>query len=198
MAPASLSQLKTIVLRSADLPSSWKAAAHTPDPSESANNAAMVACVGTRNTESDQVATANSDDFANQSASISSSATSYKSQSDLDSNTAMLRSSKLGPCFEQMMNKQLKASLQAGSSIESTSIKITPGSAGGPSNVIATGTGTIKIKVSGQAVPVYLTVAFIKGPLIVAEVDGENIGSPVPASVVNSAVNSVATRAAQG
>jgi hypothetical protein len=41
-------------------------------------------------------------------------------------------------------------------------------------------------------------VAFITGPLIEAEVDAENVGTPVPASVVNRLVATVATRAAKG
>src|SRR5262249_15764562 len=164
--PASLSQLEKIVLQSADLPSSWKRAPYQPDPNDSANNAALVKCVGARNTDSDKVAEAHSGDFALGDARISSSASSYRSQSDLDADIAMLHSPKLSPCFEQMVKKQLAASLPAGGTIESASIKITPGSAGGPANVVATGTGTIKVQVNGQHVPVYLTVAFITGPLI--------------------------------
>jgi hypothetical protein len=196
--PASLSQLKKIVLQPADLPSGWKGAPFQPDPNESANNAAFVKCVGARNTESDKVAEAHSDDFALGDAGISSSAASYRSQSDLDTDVRTLHSPKLSPCFEQMMKKQLRASLPAGSTIESASIKITPGSAGGPANVVATGTGTIKVRVNGQHVRVYLTVAFITGPLIEAEVDTENVGTPLPAPVVNPLVATVATRAAKG
>ena len=196
--PASLAQLKTLVLQSADLPSGWKGTPHQPDQNEAADNAAMAQCIVARNTDGDKFADANSDDFANGNATISSSATSYKSQSDLDSDIQMLHSSKLSGCFEQMIKKQLASSLPAGSTIESTSISITPGSGGGPSNVVATGTGTIKVKASGQEVAVYLTVAFITGPLIEAEVDAQNVGSPVPASVVNPLVSAVATRAAQG
>ncbi|HEY7263147.1 MAG TPA: hypothetical protein VH589_16875 [Trebonia sp.] len=196
--PASLAHLKTIVLQSADLPSGWKGTPHQPDQNEAADNAAMAQCIGARNTDGDKFADANSDDFASGNASISSSATSYKSQTDLTSDVQMLHSSKLSSCFEQMIKKQLASSLPAGSTIESASINITPGSGGGPSNVVATGTGTIKVKVSGQEVSVYLTVAFITGPLIEAEVDAQNVGSPVPSSVVNPLVSTVATRAAQG
>ena len=195
--PASLSQLKKIVLQPADLPSGWKGAPYQPDPNDSANNAALTKCVGARNTDSDKVAEAHSDDFALGDASISSSAASYPSQSDLDADVTMLHSPKLSPCFEQMMKKQLAASLPAGGTIESASIKITPGSAGGPANVVAMGIGTIKVRVNGQQVPVYLTVAFITGPLTEAEVDAENVGTPVPASVVNPLVATVATRAAK-
>jgi hypothetical protein len=52
--------------------------------------------------------------------------------------------------------------------------------------------------VNGQQVRVYLTVAFITGPLIEAEVDAENVGTPVPATVVNPLVATVATRAPKG
>jgi hypothetical protein len=196
--PASLSQLKKIVLLPADLPSGWKGAPYQPDPNDSANNAALMKCVGARDTDSDKVAEAHSDGFALGDASISSSATSYRSQSDLNADVTTLHSPKLSSCFGQMMKKQLAASLPAGSTTESASIRITPGSAGGPANVVATGTGTIKVQVNGQQVPVYLTVAFITGPLIEAEVDAENVGSHVPATLVKSLVATVASRAAQG
>ena len=185
-------------MQPADLPSGWKGAPYQPGPNDSANNAAFVACVGVRNTESDKVAEAHSDNFAQGNASISSSATSYRLQSDLDADVAVLHSPKLSPCFEQLMKKQLAAALPAGGTVESASVKITPGSAGGPANVVGTGTGTIKVQVSGQQIPVYLTVAFIAGPLIQAEVDTENVGTPVPASVVNPLVAAVATRAVKG
>jgi hypothetical protein len=196
--PASLSQLKKIVLQRADVPSSWKAAPYQPDPNDSANNAALMRCVGARDTDSDKVAEANSDSFNLGNASISSSATSYRSQSDLVSDVATLHSPKLSACFGQMMKKELAASLPAGATTKSASIKITPGSAGGPANIVATGAGTIEIQLNGQQVQAYLTVAFITGPLIEAEVDAENVGSPVPASVVKPLVAAVATRAAKG
>jgi hypothetical protein len=196
--PASLSQLKKIVLQRGDVPSSWKAAPYQPDPNDAANNAALMRCVGARDTDSDKVAEANSDNFNLGNASIASSATSYRSQSDLVSDVATLHSPKLSACFGQMMKKELAASLPKGATTKSASIKITPGSAGGPSNVVATGTGTIEIQLNGQQVQAYLTVAFITGPLIEAEVDAENVGSPVPASVVKPLVAAVANRAAKG
>jgi hypothetical protein len=196
--PAPLSQLKKIVLQPADVPPGWKGTPYQADPSDAVYQADMVKCVGGRNTDSDIVADANSDDFALGDATVSSSATSYRSQSDLDADLAIAHSPKLSPCYDQLAKKQLATSLPAGATIESASIKITPGSAGGPANVIATGTGTIQVRVNGQQAVVYLTVAFITGPLIEAEVDTENLGTPVPASVVASLVAAVATRAAKG
>ena len=196
--PASLSQLKKIVLQPADLPSGWKGSPYQPDPNSAAENAALTKCVGVRDTDSDKVAEADSDSFALDAASINSSASSYRSQSDLNTDIAALRSPKISPCFGQMMKTQLASALPAGSTVQSASIKITPGSAGGPANVVATGTGIVKVQVSGQQVPVYLTVAFITGPLIEAELDTENTDSPVPASVVSPLVATMAARAAKG
>lgn len=199
--PASLSQLKKIVLQPADLPSGWKGTPYKPGPSDSANSSAnsnaLVKCVGARDTSSDGVAEAHSDDFALGNATISSSASSYRSQSDVNADVAAMRSPKASYCFEQALKKQLAASLPASATIESASVKITPGSAGGPANIVATGTGTIDVQGNGQQVFVYLTVAFITGPLIEAEVDTANVGTPVPASVVHRLVATMATRAAK-
>jgi hypothetical protein len=197
-APASLAQLKKIVLQPADLPPGWKGTPHQPDPSDAAYQAALMKCVGARNTDGDTVAVADSEDFALGDASIASSADSYRSQSDVDTDTATLHSPNYAPCDEQLGKKQLATSLPAGATIESASIKITPGSAGGPANVVGTETGTVKVSVNGQQVPVYLTLTYITGPLIEAEVDAENVGAPVPPSVVNALVATVATRAAKG
>jgi hypothetical protein len=193
-----LSQLQKIVLRPADLPTTWKGTPYQADPSDAANEAALVKCVGARNTASDKAAEAHSQDFALGQASISSSASSYRSQGDVDADVTMLASPKLSACYEQLLKGELAKTLPAGATIESATVKITPGSAGGPTNVVATGIGTIKVKVNGQQVAVYTTVAFITGPLIEAEVDAENVGTPVPASLVQSLVATVANRAAKG
>lgn len=197
-APVSLAQLKKIVLRSADLPAGWKGTPYQADPSDAATQAALVKCVGTRNTERDKVAEAHSEDFTLGDASVSSSASNYRSQSDLDVDIAIVNSPKISRCYDQLVRKQLATSLPAGTKIVSESLKITSGSAGAPANVIATGAGTITVSVNGQHVAVYVTVAFITGPLIEAEVDTENVGTPVPASVVQSLVATVANRAAKG
>jgi hypothetical protein len=188
-----------MVLQPADLPSGWKGTPYQADPNEAANDAAFTKCIGVRDTDSDKVANANSDDFDSGNATISSSATSYRSQSDLANDVAALHSSKFSPCFGQMMKKELATSLPAGGEVESVSIKITPASAGTPSDVVAIGTGVLKVKASGQQLSVYLTAAFITGPsMIESEVDAENVGTPVPASVVNPLVTTVANRVAQG
>jgi hypothetical protein len=193
--PATAAQLKKIVLQASDLPQGWKGTPHKADPSDAAAQAQVVACAGGRNTDSDKVADTDSEDFALDQATISSSATSYRSQSDIAADTALLHNPKLSTCYTQLVKKELGAALPGGATIESASIKITPGSAGGPANIVATGSGTIKVNVNGQQVPVYLNVAFITGPLIEAELDAENIGAPVPPALFRSLVAAMAARA---
>ena len=82
-----------------------------------------------------------------------------------------------------------------GSTLNSMSFLVTQGSSGGPSNVVATGAGKIDVTVSGQVIDVYINVAFITGPSLEAEVDFENVGSPVPASIQAPLIAKVAARA---
>ena len=105
---------------------------------------------------------------------------------------------KFARCYTQLVKKQIVTSLPAGATTASASIKIRLGSEGGPANVVGTETDTVEVSANGKQVPVYVTAAYITGPLIEAEVDTENVGSPVPASVVNALVATVATRAAKG
>ena len=196
--PASQAQLQKIVLQPGDLPAGWKGTPYKPDPTAAAYDAALARCVGARNTDPDKIAEAHSEDFDLGDASISSSASSYPSQSDLDVDIAILNSPKISACYSHLFSKLLTASLPAGAKVDSTSIKITPGAAGGPANVVATGKGLIRVSANGQRLAFYVTVAFITGPLIEAEVDTFNVRAPLPASVVKSLVATVANRAAEG
>ena len=197
--PATLSQLKQIVLRPADLPPGWKGTPHQADSSASADDATLYKCLGARDIDGDKVAEADSEDFARGNATISSSASSYRSQSDMDVIVAMIHNPKVSQCLGQALTKEIATSLPAGATVQSASIKITPGSAGGPANVIATGTGTIKVEASGQELTFDMTEAIITGPLIEAEVDTVNVGAtPVPESVVKPLAATMATRASKG
>jgi len=106
--PASQSELAKIVLQPSDLPAGWTSTPYQADPNEAAELAALMRCLGLPNTASDKVAEANSDDFHLGDASVSSSASSYRSQSAVDSNVAALHSSKFSSCLAQQL-KQLIA-----------------------------------------------------------------------------------------
>jgi hypothetical protein len=78
--------------------------------------------------------------------------------------------------------------------VDALTLNITPGSGGGPSDVVATAQVTVTATVSGQQATVYITATFIAHDRVGAEVDGENVGSPVDASVLQKAVAAVAQR----
>ena len=193
--PATVAELRKIVLQATDLPG-WKPSPAEPDSSSSSDQAQLMACVGAKNTDADQVATTDSDDFGLGDATISSSASSYKSQSDLASDLALLKNPQLVPCVNRQVQKDLASSLPEGASVGTVSVKFTRGSGGGPANVAGSGSAAVPVTVNGQQVTVYIDFVYVTGPLIEAEVDAENVGAPVPAAVLHAAVKAVATRAA--
>ena len=117
-----------MVMRETDFPIGWQGTPYKADPGAAADSAALVRCVGTRN------------------ATVSSSAFSFRSQRDVDSDVAMQRSAKL-PRRQSAM---------------------------------------------------FVTIAFITGPLIEAEVDTVGSPQPVPEALVTSLVTMVAARATMG
>jgi hypothetical protein len=195
--PATLAQLEKIVLGAADFPTAWKGTAHQATASDAAWRASFVRCLKVRDTYGDKVSEAFSQDFTLGDALVLSNATRYRSQSDIDTDVAAIHGPKFAPCIDQLMKNQAAQSQPPGTPIVAT-FKITPGSGGGPANVVGTGTGTIKSSVNGNQVVYYLSFAYITGPLIEAEVDTTNVGAPVPAPEVRSLVAAVATRAVKG
>jgi len=195
--PAPKSLLTQIVVQSSELPG-WTATPYQDNPSGDQGQAELLRCAGARNTDSDKVADVNSSDFSLDQATISSDATSYHSQASVDSDTALLRSPKFASCYQSQAKQQIGASLPAGTTIRSAKVTITPGAGSGPSNVAGTATAVITVAAAGKSLTVYVDVAFITGPLIEAEVDAENVGSPVPAALRAKLVQAVAARAARG
>jgi hypothetical protein len=196
--PSTTAALTAIVLQTADVPSGWTGTPNTPDPGEAATQAALVACVGGKDVFADQIAEVHSDDFNLSTASLSSQASKFRSQADVDADVSILNSPKISNCYEVLLRKELATGLPAGATLGAVTVHITPGQGGGPSNIAGTGTGTIAFSANGASSVVYVAVAFITGPLIEAEVDAENVGVPVPAAVFTQAVTTVAGRAAKG
>jgi hypothetical protein len=174
------------------------------DPNAGGGAADLANCVAGRSTNShavvsaDKPVRADSPDFVLADAKFSSSATGYRSSSDFDSHVAMLRNPKLPACLRQEFVKQFGTSLPLGAKIELATLNVTPGSGGGPANVVATCAIAIKVSMNGQEAAGYMSIAFMTGPLIEAEVEAFNLGTPIPASVVKGLVAHVATRAAEG
>lgn len=186
-------QLKSYLLTDSDLPSGWTGTPHQTDPSDAATQAAFESCLGGNSTQ-DQVAEADSSDYAMGEAQISSSATSYKSADDVKNDVAALTGPKVNSCFQDQVNTTLKKSLPAGATIDNSTITITPGSNGGPQNVVATGKGTITVTVQGQQTTVNLLVGFITGNQVEAEVDYVNPGGTTDADLFTKLLNTVASR----
>ena len=191
-------QLKAMVLRETDFPVGWQGTPYQADPGAAADSAALVRCVGTRNTDGNVFAQAHSPSFALGNATVSASAFSFRSQRDVDSDVAMQHSAKLPRCYEQLLKKKVAGSLPAGVVFESASVKITHGSAGDPANVVGTLKGTIGIRANGRQSAMFVTIAFITGPLIEAEVDTVSGPKPLPEALVKSLVAMVAARATMG
>jgi hypothetical protein len=63
--------LRVITLQRSDLPPGWTATAYQPDPSNAVYQAALVRCVGGRDTSADRVAEAHSPDYSQRNATIS-------------------------------------------------------------------------------------------------------------------------------
>lgn len=190
--------LKKLVLQPTDLPAGWKGTPPEADSGSDSADQAMGKCVGGRDTDKDMVAEADSDDFAMGPNTISSSTSSYKSKDDIDSDVQMLHSPRLEPCLVQLVKTGIASSLPAGAKVESASMKITPGAGGGPSNVVASGAGQVKVSANGQQTTVYLNIVFITGPLIEADLDIETVGAPLPAAMLKTLVATVANRTAKG
>jgi hypothetical protein len=206
--PASAAQLAKIVLQPADFPSGPAGWAHTPykpDPAGPATGftgAEFAKCAGVPNSYTEQVAEAHSGDFDKGidqgDATISSDAYSFRSQSAVDVDTAALHRAKAGPCYEREERQALAGGAPPGGTVELVSFKLTPGSAGGPANVVATAVSTFKITSSGgTVVEGSVSIAFITGPLIELAVTTAIFEAPIPASLVDSLVAAVASRAAQ-
>jgi hypothetical protein len=193
--PASQPQLQKIVLQPADLPAGWKGTPSQDNPSaDAARDVALYQCLGVPNYRTPtRVDEAFSDDFTRGDAYIYSSASSYRSQSEVEADVAAVLSPKFSPCIAKLIRQQAANHAVA---VKSVSVKVTPGSAGGPANVAATGVATFKTNEGGKQTVHYSTVAYIIGPFIEAEVDSESIGAPVPASLMEPLVATVANRAA--
>lgn len=197
-APPAADRLQAVLVQQADVPAGWTGEAYTPDPSDAQQQAAFLQCAGGRDTSPDQVSEQHSPDFSAESgAGVSSQATSYKTQQDVDDDVALLTGPKASTCFQDQAKSALSgASLPPGATLSNASIAITPGAAGGPANVVATGTGRLLLSISGQKMPLYLGVSFITARMTEVEVDFFSLGSPVDPALMSSVTRTVATRAA--
>lgn len=194
--PPSANKLAGRVLQAADLPAGWVGQPQAGEADGTATAAAMLTCVGAPNTVPTKPTDALVQKYTQGNASISSQVSTYGAQSDIDADLAALNHPKASACYEKAFRKELAASLPAGASIDAAPITITPGSNGGPFNVVSTGEGVISVDSNGRKVTIYLNIAFVSGPQIEGEIDFTSVGSPVPAETQKALVAIFAQRAA--
>lgn len=189
--------LKRIPLRRADLPNGW--VGHKPkpdDPNGDAFDKRFATCVGAVG-GSGAINSVDGPDFDNGPAEISSSATRYASQHDVDHDVAILTSPRAEACMNTVLRAVLKKSMPAGAEVGAVEISITSGSNGGPDNVVATASGVITISEAGQSIQLFIDLAFITGSRTEADVDFFDVGAPVDPGLQQHLIRVVAERAAR-
>ena len=186
------------MLQATDLPVGWTS--EPPDQSDSANDpeqAALVRCVGGTDTSAHEVANVDSNSYLSGTSSIRSSASRYRSKSDIAADVALLRRPQIAPCFRALLKHDLTKNPPPGTKIGTVAVQVTPGAGGGPGNVAATLLATITFTASGRTVTLFQNSAFITGPLVEAEVDFSALGKPVPQALRTRLIAAVAGRAAR-
>jgi hypothetical protein len=184
------------VLKASDLPAGWKGTPSSSDNSTDPTQVKLEQCLGVANHDAQQVATVDSDDFANADATISSSAKSYRTADVVTTDKNALLSGKAESCFRQVLPDALASSLPAGAKVGTIELHLTPRAATDPENLVATISASIPVTVSGQSITAYVSTAYIVGPQVEAQVDFENVGAPVPAGLQAQLVKTVADRVA--
>jgi hypothetical protein len=194
--PLTTAQLTAVVLKPGDLPATWKATAHdaSSDTTDDKDQSAFASCVGGKNTVPDKVHTVHSQDYNQGQNSIYSNADTYKSSADVDSDVKIFQSSKAEACYTKVIKADALSELPKGSTIDKLDVTITPGSNGGPSNVVATVTASVSVTAQGQTVALDTTSVAIRGKTTEASIDFDGVGGAVPASVQKAAVAKVADR----
>jgi hypothetical protein len=197
--PPSHAALMSIGLQTGDLPSGWTAVKPTAASSDdSALQSQVTTCEGASKVNAanriEQVA---SDDYNQGNNTVSSSATSYKTQTEVTNRLAVILSSKADTCFTQAFRSELTKTLPAGATLGNIAFHITSGSSGGPSNVVGSASGTVTLTEQGQTAALYLNDVFIKGPLLGVTVQFTGIGAPIGAAVQKQVIAKVAARAAK-
>jgi len=189
--------LDRIPLRRGDLPNGW--VGHKPepdDPNSDAFDEQFAACVGAVG-GSGAINGVDGPDFDNGLAEISSSATQYASQQDVDMDVEILTSPRAESCLNSALHDMLEKSIPANAEIGAVAIAISSGPGGGPANVAAMANGTITLSEAGQSVQLFIDIAFITGPRVEADVDFFNIGTPVDPALRQQLISVVAGRAAR-
>jgi hypothetical protein len=194
--PPSSLQLQAALVQPTDLPTGWTAQAAAPPATQAADNTAFAQCVGAQDTGADVASTAVSPNYVSGTTTIASTATSFASAADVQTDTTTLINPKASACFAQVIKARLVATLPKTAVVKTVTLKITPGAGTGPANVVATGTGTIAYTVSGKTTTLNNSTVYLTGPRVEAHLDFQSTTTPVPAAVMAAVVTKAAARIA--
>lgn len=196
--PPGLNQLRAIVVQPGDMPADWKSSPPTPSSDPKADSATFAQCMGAVDTFPDAAALAFSQTFSNGSSIASSGATSFKSAVDVQLDAASLVNPMASECFAKVGKARMAAQLPKAVTVRSITLKITPGAAGGPANVVATASGTLVFTTTGHQLTLKNEVVFLVGRRIEAQITFFTTGGTFPAQVKADVIKKVAARVAHG
>ena len=186
--------LAAVVLQQADVPTGYTAQPPSSSTDEEANQAKVVACVGSTSVDpAARIEEVHSNDYVKQPQTISSDATSYTSQDAVSALVSVIQNDKAESCFDTLLREQVAAT---GGTVDSSNITITSGNNGGPSNVVAVLQGTVKLTSQGQQATVNIVEIFIQGRQVLATVSGQATNTTVDVPSLQHAATAVAGRAA--
>lgn len=192
--PPTRAQLQRLLLQQPDFPAGTKSTPQSGDSSDASAQRQLARCVGQRDTGADQVAHVDAPQFTlpQDGTGVASSATSFKTQDDVDAGVSLLTSPKTPNCYKTMLRGQIEQ--QVGGEATVGPIQAAFAKGGAASNVAVTLTTSIGIHAGAEHTAVYGTIAFITGTLIGAEVEIERLGHAPSQSEITHYVSLVAGR----
>lgn len=191
------SQVQATRLQLGDLPAGWTSGAG--NSADDGDMQLLESCLGGRDTIADRFVAGGSPTFADSSGGIIfSTVAGFRSQRDVDDDTALLADPRAGDCLATAVEQGMDSVPEPeGATLGDVSFTVTPGSAGGPSNVVATASGSVPVSATdGRHGTVYLGTVFITGRMTEAEIIFMTVRAPLPDDVRNAAVAAVAQRVA--
>jgi len=190
-------QLQAAEVQLADLPSGWTAG--TGAEFDGAMMDTFAECLGRPESPGDRLMEAGSPAFSDASGhGVHSSAVSYRSATVVDSVAALFRAPKAAACFTQgVLTELADTTVPPGASLGTPHVVVTPGSGGGPDNVVATAAVRLPVVTqAGAAVTVYADFVVLRGRTTTALLGLGSFGAPLSREVRDPVVQALARRIA--
>ena len=128
---------------------------------------------------------------------VSSVVASFRSQDDVDSDTALLTDPEAAGCLSPEFDEGLESLPSGVADFGAVTFTITPGSSGGPSNVVATASGHYTVTpTTGETFPAYFDYVFLTGRMTEAQIFLRSTVVPFPADTRALVVGAVPQRLA--